>query len=247
MTQIRCVAHRGASLYAPDNALTAFRLAAEMGAEMIEMDIRQSKDGQIVVYHDNTISVNGGEVVIEHLTLDALLDIPLPNGEYIPRFEEVVALCKELDLGIYLEFKDTSERLTRQIIDTLRQAHLLENTILFGSRPDHVFYVKVVDPSARTALSYRQAGIDPILYARACRTDGLNLAWEDYPDPHTLITPDWLARVRAEGLRIMSWHEERESEIAALVALGIDDICTNDPALAHRLITEAAAARGEKS
>src|SRR5215475_8692604 len=146
MSPIQCVAHRGASLYAPDNTLTAFRLAAEMGAEMIETDIRQSLDGQIVVYHDSVVPVPGDcEARIENTTLDRLLAIPLEKNEHIPRFEDVVSLCRELGLGIYLEFKDTSEALTRSIIDILRQTHMLEKTILFGSRPDHVFYVKQVE------------------------------------------------------------------------------------------------------
>ena len=241
MTSIKTVAHRGASRYATDNTLTSFRLAAEMGAEMIETDIQQSIDGQIVVYHDSALLVPGEcEARIDQMTLATLLEIPLEKAEHIPRFEDVLTLCRELNLGIYLEFKETSEMLTRTIIDMLRQAHLLDNVILFGSRPDHVFYVKEVEPKAHTAYSYRQAGIDPLVIAQACRADGLNLAWEDYPKPHTLIKPDWLARVRGAGLRIMSWHEERASEIEALVALGIDDICTNDPALSHKIITEAA-------
>jgi glycerophosphoryl diester phosphodiesterase len=164
----------------------------------------------------------------------------MEQGEHIPSFEAVVSLCRELNLGIYLEIKETSEALTRMMIDVLKQAHMLDNTILFSNRPDYVFFVKVVEPAAKTAFSYRQAGIDPLLISQACRADGLNLAWEDYPDPHTLIRPDWLARVRQAGLRIMSWHEERAAEIEALVALGIDDICTNDPALAHRLIVAGA-------
>ena len=82
----------------------------------------------------------------------------------------------------------------------------------------------------------RLGRIQPMLRVRL--PDRFYLAWEDYPDPHTLIKPDWLARVRQAGLRIMSWHEERADEIEALVALGLDDICTNDPALAHRLIVE---------
>lgn len=241
MTSIRCVAHRGASLYAADNTLTSYRLAKEMGADMIELDIRQSLDHQVVVYHDSAVPVPGEcEARIEQMTLGALLDIPLEEGEHIPTFEAVVTLCRELDMGMYIEFKDTSEALTTSIIDTLHQAHMLDRSILFGSRPDHVFFVKQVDPTVRTCFSYRQAGIDPLLIAQACRADGLNLAWEDYPQPHTLVTTDWLARVRAAGLRIMSWHEERASEIEALIRLGIDDICTNDPALAHRLIIEIA-------
>src|SRR5215471_6781575 len=206
MSTIKCVAHRGASLYAPENTLEAFKMAAEMGAEMIETDVRQSADGKIVVYHDSFVTVPGGcEMQIENMSLSALQDIPPQTGGRIPSFEDVVSLCRELNLGIYLEIKETSEALTRTIVDVLKQAHMLENTILFSNRPDYVFFVKVVEPAAKTAFSYRQAGIDPLLIAQACRADGLNLAWEDYPDPHTLIKPDWLARVRGAGLRIMSW------------------------------------------
>ncbi len=236
MTPVKIVAHRGASHYAPDNTLTAFRLAKDMGAEMIETDIRRSADGKIVVYHDSYVKIPGGcDVHIDHATLDDLLKIPLEGGEHIPRFEDVVALCRELALGIYLEFKDTDDELTAQIIDILRQMRMLDQCILFGSRADHVVTVKLIDPTARTAFSYRQPGLDPLLIAQATRADGLNLAWEDYPEPHKLVTPKWLARVRGAGLRIMSWHEERASELEALIALGIDNICTNDPALAHRL------------
>ncbi len=237
MTAIRVVAHRGASSYASDNTLTAFRLAKDMGAEMIETDIRRSVDGKIVVYHDSYVAVPGEcDVHIEQTTLDDLLKIPLENGEHIPRFEDVVSLCHELNLGMYLEFKDTDDTLTAEIIEILRQMRMLDQAILFGARPDHVVTVKLIDPRVRTCFSYRQPGLDPLLISQACRADGLNLAWEDYPDPHTLIKSEWLERVRGAGLRIMSWHEERASELEALIALGIDDICTNDPALAHRLI-----------
>jgi glycerophosphoryl diester phosphodiesterase len=236
VTPVRIVAHRGASLYAPDNTLTAFRLAKEMGAEMIETDIRRSADGKIVVYHDSYVPVPGGcDVHIEHTALDDLLRIPLAKGEHIPRFENMVALCRELNLGMYIEFKDTTDEMTAEIIDILRQMRMLDQSILFGSRIDHVVTVKLIDPKVRTCFSYRQPAVDPIQVAQVTKADGLNLAWEDYPEPHTKISPEWLKRVRGAGLRIMSWHEERASELAALVALGIDDICTNDPALAHNL------------
>ncbi len=235
------VAHRGASLQATENTLSAYRLAAKVGAAMIELDIRRSLDGQIVVYHDAAIPVPGEcERLIERLTLADLQAIPLANDEHIPTFEDVLSVCRECNLGLYIEFKDTSERLTAHLIDLLKTAGLLDQSILFGARPDHIVYAKQIEPAARTCLSYRQAGIDPILMAQACRADGLNLAWEDYPDPLAYLTPEWLGRVRGAGLRLMSWHEERAAFLSGLIALGIDDLCTNDPALAHRLVVEAA-------
>ncbi|MBU6358807.1 MAG: glycerophosphodiester phosphodiesterase family protein [Chloroflexota bacterium] len=240
MSQFSIVAHRGASSYATDNTLTSFRLAKQQGAHMIETDIRRTLDGKALVFHDTTIPIPGEcEQRVERLTLDSLLNIPLANAERIPQWEEVIALCVELDMGIYVEFKDTDAAVTTYVVQTLQAAKLLDRCVLFGPRPDHVFFAKQVDPNARTAFSYRNASIDPILIARACNADGLNLAWEDYLDPCALITPEWLERVRAAGLRIMSWHEEREPVMAQLVAIGIEDLCTNDPAMTRRVIERA--------
>ncbi len=234
---IQVVAHRGASQHAVENTISSFRLASERGADMIELDIHQSLDGKPVVFHDDFMLIpNDGVLPVSQMTLATLQSIELADSEHIPAFESVLALCKEVNLGLYLEFKDDSPELIRRIVETVRGEGLLENTVFFGARPDTVYAVKSEEATARTCISYRQPGIDPILLARACRADGLNLAWEDFPEPHRLITEMWLARVRAEGLRVMSWHEERESELRTLIDLGIDDLCTNDPALARRLI-----------
>ena len=234
------VAHRGASSYATDNTITSYRLAHAQGAKFIELDIRRTADGKPVVFHDSTIPIPGEcEQRVERLTLATLLGIPLAGGERIPRWEDVISLSQSLDVGIYIELKDTDPALTTHLVDTLREARWLDRCILFGPRPDHVFFVREIAPEAETAFSYRNASIDPILIAQACNATGLNLAWEDYPDPCALITPAWLARVRAAGLRIMSWHEEREPVMRQLVALGIEDLCTNDPAMTQRVIAAA--------
>lgn len=234
------VAHRGASSYATDNTITSYRLAHAQGAKFIELDIRRTADAQPVVFHDSTIPIPGEcEQRVERLTLATLLSIPLAGGERIPRWEDVIALSQSLDVGIYIELKDTDPALTTHLVDTLREARWLDRCILFGPRPDHVFFVREIAPEAQTAFSYRNASIDPLLIAQACNATGLNLAWEDYPDPCALITPGWLARVRAAGLRIMSWHEEREPVMRQLVALGIEDLCTNDPAMTRRVIEAA--------
>ncbi len=233
---LKIVAHRGASSHAVDNTLASYRLARQQGAHMIELDIRKTSDGHPLVYHDGTLAINGCEQRVERMTLAQALAIPLAQNEHIPSWESVLDLCRNLNMGIYVEFKDTDAAVTAHVVRTLKQAGLLEASVLFGPRPDHVFYVRELEPGARTAFSYRNASIDPLLIARACNATGLNLAWEDYPDPCALITPEWLQRVRAANLRIMSWHEEREPIMRQLVALGIDDLCTNDPEMTRRVM-----------
>jgi hypothetical protein len=73
--------------------------------------------------------------------------------------------------------------------------------------------------------------------ANAYRADGVHLCWEARASrPHTLIDAALIARVRGTGLAVTLWHEEREHELHALVALEPDAICTNTPAVLRRIV-----------
>jgi hypothetical protein len=75
--------------------------------------------------------------------------------------------------------------------------------------------------------------------ANAYRADGVHLCWEARASrPHTLIDAALIARVRGTGLAVTLWHEEREHELHALVALEPDAICTNTPAILRRIVDE---------
>jgi glycerophosphoryl diester phosphodiesterase len=73
--------------------------------------------------------------------------------------------------------------------------------------------------------------VNPLLLARALQADYVHPCWEHEPEPHRLLTADWLAQVRAAGLGVICWHEERPAEIAALKALGVTGICSDNPEL----------------
>ena len=105
-------AHRGASAYAPENTLEAFRLGAEQGADGVELDVQLSKDGELVVIHDETIDrVSGGHGYVRDYTLEELrkLQFNKTHPEYqdvrIPTLGEVYDLLKPLGLEINVEIK----------------------------------------------------------------------------------------------------------------------------------------------
>ena len=100
------IAHRGASAYAPENTLAAIAKAAELGADMVELDIHSSADGAPVIIHDPCLerSTNGiGSV--QGYKLSELKKLDAGNGEHIPTLAEAVACCREHGLGLYLELK----------------------------------------------------------------------------------------------------------------------------------------------
>lgn len=109
------VAHRGDHTEAPENTLTAYRNAIKNGVDYVEIDLRTSKDGELVIMHDGTINrMTDGKGAVRDFTLAELkkrivADKGHPNWktETIPTFEEVLNLCRE-KIYIYLDFKEAS-------------------------------------------------------------------------------------------------------------------------------------------
>ena len=113
------IAHRGASGSAPENTIAAFRRAVELGAEFIEADLQLTRDARLVAIHDETVdrTTDGrgpvsGKTIEQVRQLDAGAWYPAPGpkpgpfaGERVPSVEDVLALGKESDLGLYLDLK----------------------------------------------------------------------------------------------------------------------------------------------
>ena len=101
MNKVKIFAHRGASAYAPENTLEAFRLAMEQGADGIELDVQMTKDGELVVIHDETIGrVSNGNGAVRDYTLEELKQFSVSNHfeQYpdvkIPTLREVLELVR---------------------------------------------------------------------------------------------------------------------------------------------------------
>src|SRR5215213_4700199 len=112
--RVQVLAHRGASAYAPENTLAAFRLAIEQRADWLELDVQQTKDGHLVVFHDLRMErTTNGSGALRDLTLDQVRQLdagswfgPRFAGERVPTFEEVVALARQQNVRIFPEMKD---------------------------------------------------------------------------------------------------------------------------------------------
>ncbi len=225
------IAHRGASAHAPENTLAAVAKAAELGADVVEVDVQATADGVLVAIHDPDLSrtTNGSGSVYTH-TLDAVKQLDAGGGEPIPTIEEVIACCRAHGLGIYFELK---LGFAATAIVPLIQRHGLHDRVIVASfRPDWLAEVKGHDPRIRTSVLFGSPYVEPVALAAAAGAQYVHPCWEhEAPEPHRLLTPEWLGRVRGAGLGIITWHEERPSEIAALRRLGVDGICSNAPEL----------------
>ncbi|WP_298980831.1 glycerophosphodiester phosphodiesterase family protein [Caldilinea sp.] len=229
------IAHRGASAYAAENTLAAFRKAAELGADMVEMDVQLTRDGAAVIFHDLVVDhLTEGRGAVNALSLAQLrkLTVPGPDGsrEPIPTLEEAIACCLEHDLGLYIEIKAGGA--APAVVEAMQCFDLKHQAIVGSFRPDWIAAVKQFDPAIPTSVLFSAPNVDPVKLAQAVGADYVHPCWEAAaPQPHRLLTAEWVKQVRQHGLGIILWHEERPEEIAALRQIGVDGVCSNAPDL----------------
>jgi glycerophosphoryl diester phosphodiesterase len=224
------IGHRGARAHTPDNTLTGFRRAAELGADMVELDVQQTGDGQTAVIHDAHLTDGAGRIwPVGQSTLAELQAIPLRGGEHVPCLEQVLALCEAEQLGAYIELKDGVA--VSPVATAIGTHDWAGHTIVGSFRPDWLAEFKAICPEVATSILFGSPRLDAVALARSIGATYVHPCWERFPAPSALLTPEWVSRARAAGLGIICWHEERPEEIAALRKLGIDGICSDAPEL----------------
>ena len=155
-------AHRGASGYAPENTLEAFALAAEMGADGVELDVQMSRDGYLVVAHDERIDrVSNGTGLIRDFTLKELKEFHFnkTHPEYrearIPTLREVYEALKNTSLWINVELKNGIyfyEGLEERVLELTGRLGM-EKRVIYSSFNHHsMVHLKQLNPDALTGL-----------------------------------------------------------------------------------------------
>jgi len=237
----KLIAHRGASYDAPENTLAAVRLAWEHGADGVEVDIRLSKDGRIVVIHDDSTKRTGGkDGLVADQTLEELqaLDIGYWKGkawagERIPALFEVLETVPR-GKRLLIELK-CDHRVLPQLERDLAKADLAsEHTELIGFDLETMAAAKRTFPD-RPVLwlceARRGHATSPepltaeelIRQARAAGMDGLNVS------ASPAVDATFVQSVRASGMRIYAWTVNDADEARRLAGLGIDAITTDRP------------------
>lgn len=214
------IAHRGASAYAPENTLAAFRKAAALGADMWEVDIRMTADGVAVAYHD--AALGDGQLVADLSLADLLAAKP-----DIPRLEEVLVLAAELGAGIYADIKDLKACLPT--LDGLK-SYGIKLAIIGAFHTDIVDILKAANcPYPISALV--PMGADPHEYAP--HADVIHLCWEHMDRPQDALTPALFQRAFANGQRVALWHEEDPARMAAIRTKPVTGICSDRPEMVN--------------
>lgn len=236
-------AHRGASGYAPENTMPAFEKAIEMGADGIELDVQLTKDGELVVIHDETIDrTSDGHGWVKDLSYANLLkyNYNRTHPEYgtvqIPTLEEVYALVKPTNLTINVELK-TGEifypELEGRVLDlTARMG--MEERIWYSSFNHYtVQKIKELNPQAKTGMLYCDGIISPVSYGKyVVGADAL------HPALYNLQYPGYMKDCRKHQLKVHVWTVNEEQHMRSVCEQQVDAMITNYPDLGKRIAGE---------
>ena len=231
MAQTSIIAHRGASFLAPENTVVAAKLAWELGADAVEIDVHLSKDKRVMVNHDKTTHKTGGKNFLVKNTSSAdlrKLDVGKWKsdeyaGEKIPFVEEVIETVPS-GKTLVIEIKCGSEVLPalKKAVETSDKLNQIV-FISFGWKT--IVDTKAMFPkNACYWLSGTGIGLNKRMKQSAeIGLDGVNLKY-------SVINEKVMKRAEKLELDVLSWTIDDPKEAARLINLGVSGITTNRPA-----------------
>lgn len=230
--------HRGASGYAPENTLEAFKLAMEMGADGFELDVHLSKDGELVVIHDETVdrTTDGtgfvGEMTLAELkALDACNHKEAYKGAKIPTLAEVYDLIRDTNHIVNVEIKTDNifyPQLEEKVL-ALEKEKGMEGRIVYSSFNHYtVKKIRALAPDAQIGMLFGDVLVEPYDY---CKSVGANLL---HPSKANLNVPGFAEKAKEAGLGMNVWTVNEVEYMEKCLACGAG-IVTNYPDIAVKL------------
>lgn len=213
------IAHRGARAYEPENTLSSFRKAIELGVDGIELDVRKTKDNELVVIHNADVNkTTNGNGLVNELTLEQIKELVTEKDEQIPTLEEVFdSVKKRVKLLIEIKEKGIEE----QIISLTHKKGLLNNVIFISFHEDVLKKVRELNDEVETGLVFVRHK-NPIKTALEIKAQFLLSL---YRFTHSKM----INKAHESGLKIIVWTINNKEEVAEYRKKGVDGIASDKP------------------
>ncbi len=209
------IAHRGDPISARENTLPAFALAVQKGADMVEIDLRRTRDGAIVVLHDPTLTrLWGLERNVADLDLSAVQALG-SGSERIPTLHQVL---DEIHVPLMVDF--TGRDVVEGALAATRDADAMERALFVSGNVGALRHLRALAPEARIGLTWVAQDPPPAVL--------LHELGAEYWNPiFRLVTPERVAAVHGLGLKVSTWTVDKPRSMARVRAAGVDAIVSN--------------------
>jgi glycerophosphoryl diester phosphodiesterase len=231
-------AHRGASAFAPENTLASFRLAVEQGAPAVELDVKLTADGQVVVLHDHLMDrTTDGHGPLIKMTLEQVKKLDAGakfsekyRGEPIPTLQEVFeAVGKQVLINVELtNYTTPTDDLVSRVVEVVHRCKMEDQIIFSSFNPLNLIQAQKLLPEVPAGLLATEGKSGAL--ARSFVGNLIpHQALHPYLDD---VTQKLVDQVHARGRRVHVWTVNPEAEMRRLFGYGVDGIFTDNPPLA---------------
>ncbi len=213
------IGHRGARAYAPENTLASFKKALEIGVDAVELDVRKTKDNQLVVIHDADVKrTTRGEGLVSELTLKEIKSFSAEKGEKIPTLEETLDFLDK-KVKVFIELKETG--IEEQVLSIVHAKGLEKNVVITSFLEDALKKVRELDKDIETGLIYAKHK-NPIKVALELKA---NYLFALYRFTHTAN----VQKAHENGLKVIVWTINTPEEVEEYAKKGVDGIASDKP------------------
>ena len=232
VSDIKLTAHRGASVNCPENTMAAFRAAAALGVDCIELDLRLTSDRVFVVSHDENLArTTGVDCDVDQMSCEELQKLnagsgsaPEYDGERIPTFEEVLQMARKLGLRLDAEIKSDTfrpERDVKRLITLIERYQMQDLCTLSSDDYEILRRVKEYSPGVTTDYIVWETpeGFDSLKYV-----DEISMSLDE-------VTYETVKQAHNAGKRLLAWTVDTPAEVRAMTGLRVDGIITDNPVM----------------
>ena len=233
--EVQITAHRGSSRTAPENTIPALQAAADELADYAEIDIQETKDGVMVLFHDSTLKRMAGiEKSVKSMTWDELKDIDVGtrfSGEFkgttIPTLEEALEFSRgHLKLNIEIKYMGASSSLPEKVAECIERMGWTEQCVVTSTSYSYLKRVKKAVPdiytgyivSAAYGSYYKDESIDFISMLSSS------------------VNQKLIDEAHESGKAVHVWTVNRKSEMERMKILGADNVITDNPLMAREVL-----------
>lgn len=235
-------AHRGASGYCPENTLPAFSRAVELGADSVELDVQLTRDGELVVCHDERVNrTSSGSGWIKDMTLEELKALDFSCGQEafagvrIPTMRQVFDLLAATNLTVNIELKTGIvfyPGIEEKVLALTEECGFWDRVIFSSFNHYTIRHMRELAPHARLGFLYADGIIDMPDYAKKYGIDAL------HPALYNLQFPGFMEECKKRDLAVHVWTVNEEDHMRMCCRAGVDAIISNYPDRVNKVIAE---------
>lgn len=227
-------AHRGGAWKAPENTISALQYTIDSGADYAEIDVQETKDGELILLHDDSLKRTAGvkknvwDMTLKQVEkLDAGANFHKKfRGEKIPEFTEVLKFCKgRLDLNIEIKYNGKNKGIVNKVVRAIKENHSEDHCVVTSMNYQFLKQIKKTAPEIRTGyiMTMTYGGVQ-----------GMEAA-DFFSVKHTYVDEKFVTQVHALGKEVHVWTVNYKGDAKRMLDMGVDNIITDDPIMVRKV------------